>query len=546
MIQPHLPTRFHLICLALFTSAGLFAQNVVLNFSGMTPHVGQKLEARLVDKSTLEEVARTSVDPIASADFTLTLTGETGKSYFVDFYADLNKNGIYDAPPTDHAWRLEADMLAAGDNMLSFDHNTNFTDIEWKHLLTFNFSDMTPHVGQRLEIRVRDINQTGREVGRRVLSAIASADFTVELPFLENGRSYFVDFYADLNQNGAYDAPPADHAWREMLSEVSGDTELTFAHNTNFMDIGTSDELTVRFTGMTPHVGQMLELRVTEMGSGKEIGRHRRMITVPDFDVSVPGIIPGNVYQVDFYADLNKNGTYDAPPMDHAWRETFTAAGGDVIEFSHNTSFTDIEWVYTMTLAATDMTPHLGQAFELRVIETGSDNEVGRFSMPSIMVPFFFVRVPGIEVGKNYNVDFYADLNQNGSYDAPPADHAWRLNFDDVNGDETLTFEHNTDFTDIQFSTGLNEIESLSGLSVFPNPFEHHFSVTVQLTTADHLRFQLTNLFGRPIQTLWEGDLPTGENALLFDEIGNLPPGMYLLHIQSRDGGTAIHRLIHP
>lgn len=71
-----------------------------------------------------------------------------------------------------------------------------------------------------------------------------------------------------------------------------------------------------------------------------------------------------------------------------------------------------------MTLAAKNMTPHVGQKFELRVVNTTGNSEVGRFSMPSIQVPFFFVRLPGLRVGSNYNADFYADFNNNGSYDA--------------------------------------------------------------------------------------------------------------------------------
>jgi hypothetical protein len=46
---------------------------------------------------------------------------------------------------------------------------------------------------------------------------------------------------------------------------------------------------------------------------------------------------------VDFYADHNGNDSYDPPPTDHAWREGFTNSTGDyVLEFAHNTNFTDI------------------------------------------------------------------------------------------------------------------------------------------------------------------------------------------------------------
>jgi len=623
------------------------AQTVVLNFTGMTPHVGQKLELRLIDKSTMKEVDRAAMNPIMMAAFSINLMGETGGSYFVDFYADLNQNGVYDAPPTDHAWRMDANDLAAGMNMLNFNHNTsftdiqwkqmltfdfasmtphvgqklevavrdmnrtgkevgrvslnaiaaadfslslpfleighsyvvdfyadlnqngvydapptdhawremvsnvagdetltfshntNFTDIQWKHLLTFDFTGMAPHLGQQLEIRVRDVNQTGREVGRFTMPAIMSPNFTVCLPYLDLGRTYFVDFYADLNQNGTYDAPPTDHVWREMISEAQGDESLAFNHNTNFTDIGESSTLTVDFTNMTPHLGQMLELRVTETASGKEVDRYKGTIGVKDFQVEIPGIRAGQEYNVDFYADLNQNGLYDAPPTDHAWRETFTAAGGNqTVAFSHNTNFTDIDWDYLMTLAATGMNPHLGQLFELRLVDTGSGAEVGSFSMPSIMVPFFFVRVPGLKFGGNYDVDFYADFNQNGTYDAPPADHAWRVNQDDNDGDELVEFGHNTNFTDIMFTTGVEDIPGLQQLQVFPNPFSHSINVLLEMESSDAMTFRLYNSIGQEVSSS-TASLAAGKNARSFDGLGNFENGIYFLKMQGSNGGTA-------
>jgi type IX secretion system substrate protein len=521
------------------------AQTVVLNFSNMTPHVGQKLEVRLIDKSTLKEIDRVSMNSIAMASFSLNLIGETGGSYFVDFYADLNQNGVYDAPPLDHAWRMDADNLSAGNNMLNFSHNTNFIDIQWKHLLTIDFTNMTPHIGQQLEIRVRDVNQTGREVGRFTMPAIMSADFMVGLPYLDLGRTYFIDFYADLNQNGTYDAPPTDHAWREMVSEAQGDENLSFSHNTNFADIGESSTLTLDFTNMNPHVGQMLELRVLETTSGKEVERVKQMIGMPDFKVEIPGIQSGKSYDIDFYADLNQNGLYDAPPVDHGWRESFTATDGNqTISFSHNTNFEDINWVYQMTLAATGMTPHLGQKLELRVVNTDGGSEVGGFSMPSVMVPFFFIRVPGLQVGENYDVDFYADFNENGVYDAPPTDHAWRVNFDDDDGDETVEFGHNTNFTDIMFPTAVREIDGLESLRVFPNPFSNSIFISFDLNDRAELIFSLYNSIGQIVKVISRDDVFSGNNTLSFKGLNDLERGFYFLKIENIEGGLNTISLI--
>jgi hypothetical protein len=55
---------------------------------------------------------------------------------------------------------------------------------------------------------------------------------------LVDQRSYMLDFWADLNGNGTYDAPPVDHAWRIMLAGTAQDSTIAFTHNTNFTDIG--------------------------------------------------------------------------------------------------------------------------------------------------------------------------------------------------------------------------------------------------------------------------------------------------------------------
>ena len=209
------------------------AGTLTINFTGMTPHVGQTLWL-LVTDDTGEDVARLS--RVVETVFSVDVPGiEAGQSYTVDFFADHNGNGFYDAPPADHAWRLETGS-ATGDVVLDFVHNTNFTDVDWKHRLKVRFAGMTPHVGQMLTLYVREA-ATGSYLDTVVVDAIGDPDFDVESYAIEPGGSYFVDFYADHNGNGVYDAPPADHAWRLETGETMGDAELDFTHSTNFTDI---------------------------------------------------------------------------------------------------------------------------------------------------------------------------------------------------------------------------------------------------------------------------------------------------------------------
>ena len=209
------------------------AGTLTINFTGMTPHVGQTLWLQVTD-DTGEDVARLS--RVVETVFSVDVPGiEAGQSYTVDFFADHNGNGFYDAPPADHAWRLETGS-ATGDVVLDFVHNTNFTDVDWKHRLKVRFAGMTPHVGQMLTLYVREA-ATGSYLDTVVVDAIGDPDFDVESYAIEPGVSYAVDFYADHNGNGVYDAPPADHAWRLETGETMGDAEMDFTHSTNFTDI---------------------------------------------------------------------------------------------------------------------------------------------------------------------------------------------------------------------------------------------------------------------------------------------------------------------
>lgn len=426
---------------------------VALDFSGMTPHIGQAIWARLVDIGSGREMSRDSVTA-PGAEFQLSLPGvEMGGDYYIDFFADLNQNGKYDAPSTDHAWRIIlADAI--GDTTLAFSHNTSFTDIDWRYEATIHFSGMTPHVGQGIAIRAVD-RVTGEEAGRAFLDEILAADFAGSVSGLKEGGSYNLDFFADLDEDFEYDSPPADHAWRIQVADVSNNVSENFSHNVIFTYIGFPDDATVFFENMTPHVGQKLFFRVVEIASGREVARRViPAIPAPNFEVTVPGIEIGGHYNIDFAADLSGDGMYDAPGTDHAWRIQVVEADGEILEtFTHNIVFTDIEWPYTASIDFTGMSPHVGETFYYRLVEMTTGREVSRGWTASIPAADFTLRLPGVKVGGNYFLDFFADHNENGYYDSPSLseDHAWRLEITDATGNTSLDFSHNVLFTDIKW-----------------------------------------------------------------------------------------------
>jgi plastocyanin len=316
------------------------AENMLtINFTGMTPHVGQTLWLMVEDRDEGNELLR--MTRVIEESFTVEVPGiVAGNDYRVEFFADHNGNGGYDDPPTDHAWRYDLDAVSENE-VLDFTHNTNFQDIDWDHRVVLNLSSMAPHVGQEIYFALIDA-ATGDVDDRE--SEIVSESFTVELSKSMSGGTYRVDFFSDHNGNGYYDAPPTDHAWRLEFESSAGDDTLNFVHNTNFTDVMWKHRLRVRFSGMTPHLGQMFTLYVRDLASGTYLDTVvLESIEDADFDLESHVVEPGTSYQVDFFADHNGNGSYDAPPLDHAWRLESGVAMGDVeLDFIHNTNFTDI------------------------------------------------------------------------------------------------------------------------------------------------------------------------------------------------------------
>ena len=404
--------------------------------------------------------------------------------------------------------------------------------------VTINFANMSPHLNQNLYLRVVD-KSTLKETDRTFV-LISAASFSVTLPAVDVGGSYFVDFFADVNANGKYDAPPTDHVWRLNLNNALGNDTITFSHNTSFTDIKWQNILTINFAGMTPHIGQMLEIKLESSTLEKEIGRVKiPAIASASFPVQIIGLIEPGDYSIEFYADLNGNGIYDVPPADHAWKVGFNYTGGNVeVNFTHNPTFTDIQWKYLLTVNFTAMTPHVGQLFELRVVKVENQEEAGRVSLPAVLVPNFTVEVPGFDLNKDYNIDFYADLNGNGSYNAPPVDHAWRLNFNSSTGDFLSNFSHNANFTDIQWpsTTDINDgtslVDHFSLEQNYPNPFNPSTSIQYAIARRQFITLKVYDVIGNEIATLVNETKPAGKYEVNFDA-SRLSSGIYFYKIQA-------------
>jgi len=460
------------------------------------------------------------------------------------FFADHNSDGLYDAPPVDHAWRVEYKVETDGDDTTSFSHNTDFYDIEWPYRFVLDMDGMTPHLGQAIYMRVVDL-LTRQEVGRASLDALTESTYSLAVSGTKESGKYRAEFFADLNGNGLYDDPPVDHTWYVDAEAGNGDVHAAFSHNTNFAALDWGYVLELEISGLSPHLNEFFEARLVEQSTEREISRTRLdAVYDSEFSLFLAGMRLAKDYYVDFYADHNGNGIYDAPPTDHAWRLSYSSGddGDDNVSFSHNTNFTDIDWAYAFTLNLTGLTPHLSEYFEMRMVNTATTEEVGRVSVDAVPAADFSISMGGMHAGQEYNVDFYADHNGNGQYDAPPTDHAWRLTFAQQAGDTALNFSHNTNFTDIQFPTSLfistlTPVKEFALLGNYPNPFNPSTVIRFTVPFNQKVNVSIYDINGRKIRTLVNDVVASGYHQVKWDGRNShgqhMAAGMYFYTLTS-------------
>ena len=283
---------------------------LTVNFTNMTPHVGQILRLAVIDQATKMEIGRVKKS-VTEAAFAIDVAGiESGKSYNVDFYADHNKNGVYNAPPTDHTWRMQLNNVT-GNSVLNFVHNITFTDIDWKNKLTVHFTNMTPHLNQKVTLYLKELS-SGLYKDTVIVTSVASATFDITSWKIKPGLSYNIDFYADHNKNGVYNAPPTDHAWRIPLNTVKSDTIINFVHNVTFTDIFsiTSSESLAQASGqitLYPNpANQYIEFKIPR---NFEAIRSVKVYSVTGSMVDQK-ILSGNAEDLRYDISSYKNGVY--------------------------------------------------------------------------------------------------------------------------------------------------------------------------------------------------------------------------------------------
>lgn len=216
-------------------------ENLSLTVRGMTSHVNEMFEYRIVDATNTLQ-SRGIIFPLGGPSASLFATGAVPKQngpFTLDFYADHDNSGGYNRDPDnqtgDHSWRipLTPELLDdTGTYVIVFDHNTSFSVLTSPQPPTeigmparINLTNMGAFIGKRVEVRVADASSK-RVVALYRIPSIGGATIPITVPgMIESGVIYSVEVYTDDN-NAA--SPGSVKAFRlETTSSATG-LDVTF------------------------------------------------------------------------------------------------------------------------------------------------------------------------------------------------------------------------------------------------------------------------------------------------------------------------------
>lgn len=124
-----------LLALVPLAVPGLAEGGIIVQYKGMDRYVGKMLAARVLNLNTEEELLRVTLPEISAGDFPFPFGPlPEGEVYRIVFFVDVNGNGRYDPPPTDHAWEIVIGPLV-GRMLMGFEPMPYYTDIGWPPLV---------------------------------------------------------------------------------------------------------------------------------------------------------------------------------------------------------------------------------------------------------------------------------------------------------------------------------------------------------------------------------------------------------------------------
>ena len=226
--------------------------------------------------------------------------------------------------------------------------------------------------------------------------------------------------------------------------------------------------LCVRLRGFGAHVIELVQLDLVSI-SGNNL-RARAILDpfartgVKDADLVMPlALSPDDVpsagedssLHIEMWADESGDDEY-TPNEDHDWNLDLPADAKLV--FDHSSAFSSIEPAprglggdFRMRLR--DQDDHVGDLFELMVIEKGSGRTVGLYRTHALPDADHEIQIPDIidpSLTDGYVIEMYSDVNNNYAYDpgvdvghlmeAVPDDNGLDLDFEDIDAELAYQF----------------------------------------------------------------------------------------------------------
>lgn len=142
------------------------------------------------------------------------------------------------------------------------------------------------------------------------------------------------------------------------------------------------------------------------------------------------------------------------------------------------------------------------------------------------------------------NSEFFPASNQWGTQNISINNSFFSSNFrfkiKVINGNGNNFF---IDDININNTVGMEEIEGLTNLSLYPNPMNDRATIALSLSKESKVNVQLLNTLGQTIQNISnKAPLSQGEHTMVVEK-GNLSPGVYFLSVEL-DGNRKIEKLI--
>jgi hypothetical protein len=186
------------------------------------------------------------------------------------------------------------------------------------------------------------ISETSGVLASRVIyDPLVEGTIDIHVPNAVPPGDYFLDFYADLDNDRRYTSPPFDHTWRRPVCD---DGSLTFVHLAVFEDldngrpIGGPFELTATNIPLPAQRGAFEVHVVADFDAGitQTVGVYRftnnlemRVIPLPDtVSITIPDILDGGTtHRVFYFFDVDRDGIADATAGDLICLTTAVASG---------------------------------------------------------------------------------------------------------------------------------------------------------------------------------------------------------------------------